>query len=204
MGMRVLKRETNCTIYGPGKEARDIPGIDIAIEEGERLTFGSIEVQVLQTPGHTAGGVTYYIPNAVQAAGGASQSGVAFTGDTLFSVGCGRVIGGTYAQLWHSLETLMALPPDTLIYCGHEYTQSNIRFALTVDPGNAALLDRKREVDALVSRGEPTLPVTLARELETNPFLRVKSPAIRQALGMGPDAPDVKVFEELRRRKDRF
>ncbi len=203
-GHESLKRETNCTIYGPGKEARDIPGIDIAIEEGERLTFGSIEVQVLQTPGHTAGGVTYFIPKVVKAAGGAAESGVAFTGDTLFSVGCGRVIGGTYAELWHSLETIVSLPSDTLIYCGHEYTQANIRFALTVDPDNAALLDRKREVDVLRSRGEPTLPVMLARELETNPFLRVKSSAIRRSLGVGPDVPDVKVFEELRRRKDRF
>ena len=203
-GHESLKRETNCTIYGPGKEARDIPGIDIAIEEGERLTFGSIEVQVLQTPGHTAGGVTYYIPKAVKAAGSAAESGAAFVGDTLFSVGCGRVIGGTYAQLWHSLERIMALPPDTQIYCGHEYTQSNIKFALTVDPGNAELLDRKREVDALRSRAEPTLPVALGRELETNPFLRVNSPAIRRALGMGPEEPDVEVFEELRRRKDRF
>jgi hydroxyacylglutathione hydrolase len=98
----------------------------------------------------------------------------------------------------------MALPPSTLIYCGHEYTQSNVKFALTVDPQNEALLNRKREVDALRADGKPTVPVTLAKELETNPFLRVKSQAIRQSLGMGPDVPDEKVFEELRRRKDRF
>ena len=203
-GHQALKRETNCTIYGPAVEARDIPCIDISIEEGERLTFGSIEVQVLQTPGHTPGHVTYFIPEAVKAEGGGRKSGVAFTGDTLFSVGCGRVIEGRHAQMWRSLEKISALPPDTLIYCGHEYTQANIRFALTVDPHNAALLDRKREVDALRSRGEPTLPVTLGKELETNPFLRVASPAIRQRLGAGPDAPAAKVFEELRRRKDRF
>ncbi len=201
-GHEALKRETNCTIYGPGKEERDIPGIDIPIEEGERLTFGSVEVQVLQTPGHTPGGVTYYIPNAVAAPGG--LRGVAFTGDALFSVGCGRVMEGRHAEMWRSLEKIMALPADTLLYCGHEYTQANIKFALTVDPDNAALLDRKSEVDALISRGEPSLPVTLARELETNPFLRVKSPNIRRSLGLGPDVADAKVFEELRRRKDRF
>jgi hydroxyacylglutathione hydrolase len=201
-GHEALKRETNCTIYGPGKEERDIPGIDIPIEEGERLTFGSIEVQALQTPGHTPGGVTYYIPDAVEAPGG--RCGVAFTGDTLFSVGCGRVMEGRHSEMWRSLETIMALPPDTLIFCGHEYTQANIRFALTVEPENAALLERKRMVDALMREGEPTLPVRLAVELETNPFLRVKSDAIRQSLGLGPEAPGAKAFEELRRRKDRF
>lgn len=202
-GNEALKRETNCTIYGPGKEAHDIPAIDIPIEEGERLTFGSIEVQVLQTPGHTPGHVTYFIPNAVTAGNG-RNSGVAFAGDTLFSVGCGRVIEGRHAEMWRSLQRIMALPQDTLIYCGHEYTAANIRFALTVDPENAALLDRKREVEALRSRGEATLPVTLARELETNPFLRPKSPAIRKSLGLAADVPDSKVFEELRRLKDRF
>ncbi len=203
-GHQMLKRETNCTIYGSEKEAGDIPALDISIEEGERLTFGSIEVQVLQTPGHTPGHVTYFIPNAVKAAGGARQSGVAFTGDTLFSVGCGRVMEGRHAEMWRSLQKIMALPRDTLIYCGHEYTQANIRFALTVDPDNAALLDRKREADAFRAKGEPTLPVTLATELETNPFLRVKSEKIRKNLGLGADTPDAKVFEELRRRKDRF
>ena len=198
-----LKRETNCTIYGPAKEARNIPSMDIAIEEGERLTFGSIEVQVLQTPGHTPAGVTYFIPNAVQAKGG-SRSGVVFVGDTMFSGGCGRVMDGRHAEMWRSLQKIMALPPDTLMYCGHEYTQANIRFALTVDPKNEALLRRKSEVDALRSKGEPALPVTLATELETNPFLRVSTPAIRQSLGLAAGVPDAKVFEELRRRKDRF
>lgn len=202
-GHEALKRETNCTIYGPAKEAHDIPAIDIPIEEGERLTFGSIEVQVLQTPGHTPGHVTYFIPNAVMGGNG-RKSGVAFTGDTLFSVGCGRVLEGRHAEMWRSLQKIMALPQDTLIYCGHEYTAANIRFALTVDPENAALLDRKREVEALRERGDATLPVTLARELETNPFLRPRSPAIRNSLGLAADVPDAKVFEELRRRKDRF
>ncbi|MGA9546291.1 MAG: hydroxyacylglutathione hydrolase [Rhodomicrobium sp.] len=203
-GHQALKRETNCTIYGPAKEARDIPCIDIPVAEGEKLTFGSIEVQVLETPGHTPGHVTYFLPNAVDVPGSGRKSGVAFAGDTLFSVGCGRVIEGRHAEMWRSLQKIMALPPDTLIYCGHEYTQANIRFALTAEPENPALLDRKRKVDALRSRGEPTLPVTLATELETNPFLRAKSPAIRKSLVLGPDVPDSKVFEELRRRKDRF
>ena len=199
-----LKRETGCKIYGPAKEAKEIPGIDVTVKEGDRLPFGSFELQVLETPGHTPGHVTFYIPDAVQASVAGDKSDVAFVGDTLFSAGCGRVMEGRHAEMWHSLEKLMALPPTTLIYCGHEYTQSNVKFALTVDPQNEALLNRKREVDRLRADGKPTVPVTLAKELETNPFLRVKSQAIRQSLGMGPDVADEKLFEELRRRKDRF
>lgn len=194
-----LKRETGCKIYGPAGEAAKIPAIDETVKEGDRIPFGSVEVQVLETPGHTRGAATYFIADAI-----APGKGVAFTGDTMFSVGCGRVFEGTHAQMWHSLEKIAALPESTLIYCGHEYTQSNIRFALAVDPKNEALLRRKAEVDALRAQDKPTLPVQLAVELETNPFLRVNSPAIRESLGLGTDASPEKVFEELRRRKDRF
>jgi hydroxyacylglutathione hydrolase len=199
-----LKRETGCTIYGPAKEAADIPGIDKTVRQGDKIQFGGFEAEVLETPGHTPGHVTFYIPEAVQAASAGTKSGVAFVGDTLFSVGCGRVMEGRHAEMWHSLEKLFALPPATFIYCGHEYTQSNVNFALAVDPDNEALRKRKREVDALRAEGKPTLPVLLATELETNPFLRVGSSAIRKSLGMGADVPNAKVFEELRRRKDHF
>jgi hydroxyacylglutathione hydrolase len=193
-----LKRETGCKIYGPAAEAADIPGIDETVKEGDRIPFGGFELQVLETPGHTRGEVTYFIPGALP--GG----GVAFTGDTLFSVGCGRVIEGNHAQMWRSLEKIAALPPSTLIYCGHEYTQSNIRFALTVEPGNRALHQRKTDVDALRGQGKPTLPVSLGNELDANPFLRLQSPEIRKNLGFGADAPKAEVFAELRLRKDRF
>jgi hydroxyacylglutathione hydrolase len=198
-----LKRETGCTIYGPAAEATNIPGIDKSVKEGDTLPFGSFELQVIETPGHTRGGVTYYIPDAVASPAG-GNTGVAFAGDTLFSAGCGRVIEGSYAQMWASLEKIAGLPPATLIYCGHEYTQSNIRFALSVEPKNEALLARKSEVDALRSEGKPALPTVLANELAVNPFLRVNSPEIRQNLGLSPDVPAANVFEELRRRKDRF
>jgi hydroxyacylglutathione hydrolase len=198
-----LKRETGCTIYGPAAEAANIPGIDKTVKEGDSLPFGSFELQVIETPGHTRGGVTYYIPDAIDTAAG-SKTGVAFAGDTLFSVGCGRVIEGTHAQMWASLEKIAALPSTTLIYCGHEYTQSNIRFALSVEPKNTALLARKSEVDALRSEGKATLPTVLANELAVNPFLRVNSPEIRQNLGLGSDVPAAEVFAELRRRKDQF
>ena len=194
-----LKRETGCKIYGFAQDASRIPGIDVEIEDGGRLQFGAFEVQVLETPGHTRGALTYYIPDAL-----APGQGVAFTGDTMFSIGCGRLFEGTAAQMWHSLQKIAALPPSTLIYCGHEYTQSNIRFALAVEPKNEALLRRKVEVDALRAQDKPTLPVPLATELETNPFLRVNSPAIRESLGFGADAAPETVFGELRRRKDTF
>jgi hydroxyacylglutathione hydrolase len=193
-----LKRETGCKIYGPAGEADKIPGIGERVREGSRIAFGAFELQVMETPGHTLGEVSYFIPGAL------ASGGVAFTGDTLFSAGCGRVIEGTYPQMWHSLEKIAALPPSTLIYCGHEYTQSNIRFALSVEPGNQALLKRKAEVDALRGEGKPTLPVPLAVELETNPFLRPQSAEIRKNLGFNSDAPNGEVFEELRRRKDSF
>jgi hydroxyacylglutathione hydrolase len=198
-----LKHETGCKIYGPANEAADIPGIDATVKDGDRIPFGSFDVRVVETPGHTRGQVTYFIPDCLPSATEGAR-GVAFTGDTLFSVGCGRVIEGNHAQMWHSLKKIAALPPETLLYCGHEYTQSNIRFALTVEPGNKALIARKSEVDELRGEGKPTLPVTLAGELQTNPFLRPDSPEIRQSLDFGLDASDEEVFEELRRRKDRF
>lgn len=202
-GHRALKQETGCTIYGPAKEASEIPSIDVTVKEGDRLPFGSFELQVIETPGHTPGHVTYFIANALPASSAGKENGVAFVGDTLFSVGCGRVMEGWHAQMWRSLEKLMVLPPETLIFCGHEYTQSNIKFALSVEPENEALRKRKQEVDSLRAEGRPSLPVPLAGELATNPFLRVKSPMIRRHLGLSADVPDAKVFEELRRRKDR-
>ena len=197
-GHKGLKSETGCKIYGSAQEAALTPGIDIEVGDGARISFGAFEVQVLETPGHTRGAVTYYIPDAI-----APGQGVAFTGDTMFSVGCGRVFEGTHAQLWHSLEKIAALPANTLVYCGHEYTQANIRFALSVEPANEALLRRKAEVDALRAQGKPTLPVPLATELETNPFLRVNCPAIRESLGLPAGTAPEKVFQELRSRKDK-
>ena len=194
-----LKRETGCKIYGPAQSADSIPGIDETVKDGNVIPFGSFEVHVLETPGHTRGAATYYIPDAV-----APGTGVVFTGDTLFSVACGRLFEGTPAQMWHSLQKIAALPASTLVYCGHEYTQSNIRFALAVEPSNEALHKRKAEVDELRAQGKPTLPVPLGTELATNPFLRVDSPEVRQRLGFGPDAPAAEVFGQLRRRKDTF
>ncbi|HEX9881147.1 MAG TPA: hydroxyacylglutathione hydrolase [Hyphomicrobium sp.] len=187
-----LKEATGCMVIGPKGEAERIPGIDRAVGEGDVVTFGHFEIRVLDTPGHTVGHISYWIPEAR----------VAFVGDTLFAMGAGRVFEGNAEMMWNSLKKIMALPPDTEIYCGHEYTAANAQFALTVDPDNIALQHRAKEVGELRAKGQPTLPTRLDRELETNPFLRPNVTAIRSKLGL-PFAPDWKVFAEIRERKNR-
>ncbi len=191
-GNAALKAETRCTIIGPRNEAAKIPGIDKQVGEGDTFTFGAHEVRVLDTPGHTAGHITYVFPTAK----------VAFAGDTLFAIGCGRVIEGNAQMMWQSLQKLMALPKDTTVYCGHEYTQSNAKFALTIEPDNAALQKRAKEVDQLRAAGKPTLPTTIGVELETNPFLRPHVAAIQKRLGM-EGKPEWQIFGEIRERKNR-
>jgi len=191
-GNLALKADTKCTIIGPRGEAAKVPGIDKQVGEGDTFKFGSFEVRVLDTPGHTAGHITYLIPSA----------GVAFVGDTLFAIGCGRVIEGNAQMMWNSLQKLMALPKETQVYCGHEYTQSNAKFALTIEPENAALVKRAKEVDQLRAAGKPTLPTNIVIELETNPFLRPSVPAIQQRLGM-TGKPEWQIFGEIRERKNR-
>lgn len=187
-----LKTETGCRIVGPRAEAAKIPGIDEKVGDGDTFRFGSFEVRVLDTPGHTAGHISYYFPAAK----------VAFVGDTIFALGCGRLFEGDARMMWTSLKKLMALPGDTTLYCGHEYTQSNAKFALTIEPGNAALKKRAQEIDGLRAAGKPTLPTRLDLELETNPFLRPHVPAVRKQLGM-EKAEDWQVFGEIRERKNR-
>ena len=187
-----LKLQTRCIIVGPAAEAAKIPGIDIKLAEGDSYQLGAHAVQVLDTPGHTAGHISYWLPS----------SGVAFVGDTLFALGCGRVIEGSMEQMWHSLEKLMRLPPQTQIYCGHEYTQANAKFALTIEPDNAALQHRAAQIAQLRAAGQPTLPTRLDIELETNPFLRPMSPAIRAGLDMEGKS-NAEVFAEIRERKNR-
>ena len=188
-----LKTAYDCTIIGPARGAGKIPGIDQTVDDGDTLAFGTYEVQVIATPGHTLDHVSYYLPGA----------GVAFAADTLFAIGCGRIFEGDPEMMWASLRKLMALPDDTTVYCGHEYTQANARFAMAIEPDNPELVARAEEVDALRAAGKPTLPTTIAREKATNPFLRVDQPGIRQRLRL-QDAPAAEVFAEIRRRKDSF
>ena len=191
-GNLALKAATGCTIIGPRGEADKVPGIDTLVGQGDTFKVGTIAVRVLDTPGHTKGHITFQMPDA----------GVAFAGDTLFAMGCGRVMEGTMELMWQSLCKIAALPPATRIYCGHEYTVANAKFALTIEPENEQLQARAKSVEAARARDEMTLPTTLEIELATNPFLRVNSPAIRKRLGMEA-AADWQVFGEIRERKNR-
>jgi len=187
-----LKAETGCTIIGPRAEAAKIPGIDQQVGQGDTFSFGAHEVRVFDTPGHTAGHISYWLP----------ADGVVFVGDTLFAIGCGRVLEGNAQTMWQSLQKLMVLPKETAVYCGHEYTQANAKFALTIEPENAGLQKRAKEVDQLRAAGKPTVPTNIGIELETNPFLRPHAPAIQKRLGM-EGKPAWQIFGEIRERKNR-
>ncbi|MBO6717376.1 MAG: hydroxyacylglutathione hydrolase [Rhizobiaceae bacterium] len=188
-----LKKRFGLVIIGPAAEKDRIPGIDRTVKDGQTLDLAGEPFNVIATPGHTAGHVSYYFP----------ESGVAFTADTLFALGCGRLFEGTPADMLGSMRKLAALPLDTTVYCGHEYTLSNARFAVTIDPTNSALKQRAAKIERLREEGKPTLPTTIGEELATNPFMRWHDPAIRHNLGM-EDASDEAVFAEIRKRKDIF
>lgn len=188
-----LKADFGCTIIGPKDEADKIPQLDQAVGDGEETMFGNHLISVIGTPGHTLGEISYYLPD----------EGVVFTGDTLFALGCGRVFEGTPAMMWQSLQKLAELPRDTKVYCGHEYTLANAKFAVTVDPENGALQKRLEEIIALRQRDQPTLPTTIGEELDTNPFMRPADGGIRNTLAM-ESASDAEVFAEIRKRKDNF
>ena len=175
-----IRGQTGAKVIGARMDAHRLPPLDVAVADGDTIMLGSAEAQVIATPGHTTGHISVYIANG----------SLLLCADTLFSLGCGRLTeSGTAAQLFDSLQRLAALPGETLVCCGHEYTQSNARFALTEEPDNAALKARAAEVDRLRAGGRATVPTTLADELAVNPFLRV---------------PDAETFTAMRRRKDVF
>ena len=188
-----LKDKTGAVIVGPKADEARIPGIDIALGEGDEFEFGAERAQVFDIPGHTRGHIAFYFPRAK----------ALFSGDTLFSLGCGRLFEGTPEQMWTSLSKLKRLPGETRIYCGHEYTAKNVSFALTLEPQNPALNKRAAEVYALRGEGRPTVPALMENEIAANPFLRADAPELRRALNMETADP-VEVFAEVRRRKDAF
>ncbi len=188
-----LKEATGCKIAGPKKDAARIPGIDLGLVEGDRFRLGQAEAEIFETPGHTSGHISYWFAGAR----------ALFCADTLFSLGCGRVFEGDFEQMWRSLSKFAGLPDNALVYCAHEYTQANARFALTIDADNPALKQRAAEVEQLRAAGRPTVPSTLGEERAANPFLRPHDPAIRRRLGL-ERASDAEVFAEIRKRKDRF
>lgn len=191
-GNAELKAATGCTIVGPRADRERIPEIDIAVGDGEDYALGAATARVFDVPGHTRGHIAFWF----------SGSRALFCGDTLFLMGCGRLFEGTPAQMWNSLGKLRNLPPETRVYCGHEYTQANARFALTVEPQNAALIARARTVDAARAAGRSTVPGALGEERATNPFLRADEPSLQAAVGTPGDA--VATFAAIRRRKDEF
>jgi len=180
-------------IVGPAREAAKIKGLNLEVREGDKVKIGSLEAIVIDVPGHTSGHVAYWIEN----------EDVLFAGDTLFAMGCGRGFEEPAPVLYRSLLKLGALPAKTKVYCGHEYTLSNARFALSVDPGNSALQDRARVIAMMREAGQFTLPTTMALELATNPFLRVEDAGLQAAIGM-TGADPAAIFTELRERKNNF
>ena len=188
-----LKQQTGSIIIGPKADAERIPGIDVEVSDGDTYQIGNATAKVFDVPGHTRGHNSYWF----------SESNALFSGDTLFSMGCGRLFEGTPAQMVNSLAKFTALPNQTRVYCAHEYTQSNGRFALSIEPKNEALQTRMSEVDSLRIAGKPTVPSTIGEEKATNPFLRASSSELQKTLGLeGIDLVDV--FAETRKLKDNF
>lgn len=192
-GNLAIREATGCTIIGPAAEAARIPGIERSVAEGDEVRLGAHRFRVHDTPGHTSGHIVYHCP----------EQQVAFVGDTLFALGCGRLFEGTPQQMWASLRKLLEWPDDTLVYCAHEYTAANARFARSVEPDHKGLAAREREIEALRAKGQPTVPTRMGLERATNPFLRADDPALAEALGLA-GAPAEQVFARTRELKDRF
>lgn len=188
-----LKQATGCTVVGSAADAARIPGLDVGLNEGDIFALGDATARVLSVSGHTVGHIAYAFVDAR----------ALFCGDTLFSLGCGRMFEGTAPVFWDSLAKLRALPDDMAVYCAHEYTQSNYRFAIAVDPDNVVLQALGAEITALRAKDEPTVPSFLGDEKRANPFLRADDPALAAALGLSGAAPEA-VFADLRKRKDTF
>ncbi|MBD3788285.1 MAG: hydroxyacylglutathione hydrolase [Sphingomonadales bacterium] len=193
-GVAEVVAATGAKVWGAAADAHRLPPLDLALTEGAAPDFGAQAVQVFDVPGHTVGHIAYYLPGA----------GMAFTGDSLMSWGCGRLFEGTPAQMFGSLAKFAALPPETVICSGHEYTLSNGRFALSLEPDHPDLLARMAAAEMARAQGHPTLPVDLATELATNPFLRGSDPALARALGLAEGADALAVFTAARAAKDRF
>jgi hydroxyacylglutathione hydrolase len=192
-GIGELKQRHKCRVVAPRAEAARIAHVDETVGEGDTVEVGGIAARVIETPGHTAGHISYFLP----------ADKLAFVGDTLFSIGCGRVIEGNPEMMWNSLLKLRALPDDTQFFCGHEYTDANIRFAKTVEPNNKALAARAEQVKQQIAAGQATIPATIGAEKAENPFLRADNAEVANSLGLS-GRPAWQVFAEIRERKNKF
>lgn len=188
-----LKQKTHCKILGSAADYERIPGIDIKLQQGDKIKLGNQQAQVIETPGHTLGHIVYHF----------ASSYALFCGDTLFSMGCGRLFEGSAEQMWQSLQQIKQLAKTTRIYCTHEYTEANGKFALTLEPNNSQLLQRMEQVKQLRTNQQATVPSTLEQELATNPFLRENSSAIQQSINMTGQT-NVEIFSKIRQLKDNF
>ncbi len=193
VGVEELRAAYHPTIIGAAADVRRLPPLDVTVGDGDTFDFDGAEVQVLDASGHTVGHIAFYVPAA----------GAVFTGDSLMAMGCGRLFEGTPEQMWQTLSRLAALPAETAVCSGHEYTAANARFALTVDPENKALHRRMSEIEAARDEGRFTVPSRLSEETATNPFLRAGLSDVKAAINM-TEASDVDAFAEIRRRKDTF
>lgn len=192
-GLDKLLPAIGAPLVGAKADMHRLPKLELGVEEGDTFALGNQACQVYDVSGHTIGHVAYYYPDA----------GAVFTGDSLMALGCGRLFEGDAETMWNSLTKLMELPPETMIYSGHEYTAANAKFALSIEPGNKALIARAEDISKARARGDATVPSSLELELATNPFLRAGLPEVKAAVGM-VGAPDAEVFAEIRRRKDNF
>ena len=191
--VEALKRRTGCRVVAPVKAREAVPSADAFVREGDTVHVGGLQAHVWETPGHCADHISYWF----------AADRALFAGDTLFTLGCGRMFEGTYADFWHSLQRLAALPDEARVYCGHDYTLSNARFALAVDPGNEALKARAVEAEAAKAQGRFLVPSTIGQEKATNPFLRAREPALAKAVHKEGAKPE-DVFGALREWKNRF
>lgn len=188
-----LKEKFGCIVVGPLADHDRIAGIDLDVADGDTYTFGAAEAKIFDTPGHTRGHIAFWFP----------ESAALFCGDTLFALGCGRVFEGTFEQMWTSLGKLRALPDDTRVFCAHEYTQANAKFAISIEVDNQVLQERAKQIDDQRARGERTVPSLLGLEKATNPFLRADVAELAAAVGL-VGADPVAVFAEVRTRKNNF
>lgn len=192
-GLDAILAEHPAQVVGAAADAERLPKLDLQVSEADTVSVGGEAGRVIDVSGHTVGHIAFHFP----------ETGVVFTADSLMALGCGRLFEGTAPQMWESLQKLAALPRDTVVCSGHEYTQNNGKFAITVDPDNSALQARIEDVAAMRGHDEATVPTTLGLELDTNPFLRADDPGVQRAVGM-EGADPVEVFAEIRARKDRF
>lgn len=192
-GLMDVKSKTGCKVRGPKQKSTAIEGLDEQFWDGDSFSFAGREIQVISTPGHTTDMINFYLPS----------EGKLFSGDTLFTLGCGRLFEGTPEMMWESMQKLLKLPVETMVYGSHEYTLANAKFAVSVDPANQMLHARAIEIAKMREEDEPTVPTTLELEIATNPFLRPFDASIREHLAMVSNT-DSEVFTEIRKRKDNF